>query len=116
MAKFDLIGKFQGLSMPESGGEYTYLLHGIHAVVSYLYCYMTAIVIKPAPLAILAKARRQILLELLYRVSHLPVDLGWVDFDLGVPPSCPAGQPLLPNSHQPRQNVADSGTQPRGLL
>ena len=43
--------------MPESGGEYTYLLHGIHAVVSYLYCYMTAIVIKPAPLAILGKAR-----------------------------------------------------------
>ena len=22
------------------------------------------------------------------RVSHLLVDLGWVDFDLGVPPSC----------------------------
>ena len=48
---------FQGLSMPESGGEYTYLLHGIHAVVSYLYCYMTAIVMKPAPVAILGKVR-----------------------------------------------------------
>ena len=32
--------------------------------------------------------------------------LGWVDFDLGVPPSCPAGQPLLPNSHQPNQSQA----------
>ena len=45
-----------------------------------------------------------------YRVSLLLVCLGWVDFDLGVPPSCPAAQPLLPNSHQPRQNWADSGT------
>ena len=26
------------------------------------------------------------------------VDLGWVDFEVGVPPSCPAVQPLLPNS------------------
>ena len=25
-------------------------------------------------------------------------------------PTCLAGQPLLPNSHQPRQNLADSGT------
>ena len=41
--------------MPENGGEYTYLLHGIHAVVSYLYSYMTAIVFKPATLAILGK-------------------------------------------------------------
>ena len=45
-----------------------------------------------------------------YRVPHLLVDLGWVDFDLGVPPSCPLAQPLLPNSNQPRQNWADSGT------
>ena len=45
--------------MPESGGEYTYLLHGIHAVVSYLYCYMTAIVMKPAPVAILGKVRER---------------------------------------------------------
>ena len=44
----------------------------------------------------------------LYRVSHLLVDLGWVDSDLGVPPSGPAAQPLLPNSHQPRQNRADT--------
>ena len=28
--------------------------------------------------------------ELIYRVSHLLVDLGWVDSDLGVPPSCTA--------------------------
>ena len=33
-----------------------------------------------------------------YRVSHLHVDLGCVDFDLGVPPSCPAAQP---NSTKP---------------
>ena len=44
------------------------------------------------------------------RVSQLFVGLGWVDFDLGVPPSCPAAQPLLPNSHQPNQNRADGGT------
>ena len=25
-----------------------------------------------------------------YRVSHLLVDLGWVDFGFGDPPSCPA--------------------------
>ena len=36
-----------------------------------------------------------------YRVSHLVVDLvwvglGWVDYDFGVPPSCPAVQLLLP--------------------
>ena len=30
--------------------------------------------------------------------------------DLGVPPSCPAAQPLLANSHQPEQNWADGGT------
>ena len=45
-----------------------------------------------------------------YRVSHVLLDLGWVDFYFRVPPSCPTVQPLLPNSHQPRQNQADSGT------
>ena len=45
-----------------------------------------------------------------YRVFHLLVHLGGVDFDLGVPSSCPAAQPLLPNSHQPKQSRADSGT------
>ena len=44
------------------------------------------------------------------RVSHLLSHLGWVDFDSCVPPSCPAVQPLLPNSQQPGQNWADSGT------
>ena len=44
-----------------------------------------------------------------HRVIHLPYDLGWVDFDLGVPPSCLAAHPLLPNSNQPRRNWADSG-------
>ena len=44
----------------------------------------------------------------LYRVSHLLVHLSWVDFDLGVPQSCPLAQPLLQNSHQPRRNLTDS--------
>ena len=39
-----------------------------------------------------------------YRVSQLVVDLGWVDFDLRVPPSGPTAQPHLPNSHQPGQS------------
>ena len=46
----------------------------------------------------------------IYRVSHLVVDLGWVAFDLGVPPSSLAAWPILPNCHQPRQNLAESGT------
>ena len=33
--------------------------------------------------------------------------LGWI---LYVPPSCPVSQPVLPNSLQPQQNQADSGT------
>ena len=36
-----------------------------------------------------------------YRVSHLLVDLGWVDFDLGVPPilpSCPAASAKFPSA------------------
>ena len=41
--------------------------------------------------------------KLPYRVSHLLADLGWVDFDLG-----PAALPLLPNSHRPKQNRADT--------
>ena len=45
-----------------------------------------------------------------YRASHVLVDLGWVDFDFCVPPSCPAAQPLLPRSHHPKQSRADSGT------
>ena len=39
-----------------------------------------------------------------YRVTHLVANLGWVDLDLRVPPSCPTVQPLLPNSPPPRQN------------
>ena len=46
----------------------------------------------------------------IYSVSHMVVDLGWVDIDLGVPLSCPSAQPLLPNSNQPRQIWADSET------
>ena len=33
-----------------------------------------------------------------YRVSHLLVDLGWVDFDLGVHPSCPTASAKLPSA------------------
>ena len=45
-----------------------------------------------------------------YRVFHLLWDLGWDDLNLNVPQCCLAAQPLLPNSHQPQQNWADSGT------
>ena len=31
-------------------------------------------------------------------------------FDLGVPPSCPLVQPVLPISHQPNLNLAEGGT------
>ena len=41
-----------------------------------------------------------------YRVTHLLANLGWVDFHLG----CPAAQPVLPISYQPRQNQAEGGT------
>ena len=33
-----------------------------------------------------------------YRVSHLLVDLGWIDFDLGFPPSCPAASAKIPSA------------------
>ena len=46
----------------------------------------------------------------MYRASHVVEDLGWVDYDLSVPPSCQPAQPLLPNSHQPVQNWAERGT------
>ena len=45
-----------------------------------------------------------VLLVSSYRVAHLVANMGSVDLYLGVPPSCPNAQPLLPNSHQPRQN------------
>ena len=43
-------------------------------------------------------------------MSRRLVDLGWVDFDLGVPPSCPAAQPLLPSFLQSKQNWAERQT------
>ena len=49
-------------------------------------------------------------LQVQYRVSHLVGDLGWVDFDFSVPPYFTLVQPLLLNSHQPKQSRADSGT------
>ena len=44
-----------------------------------------------------------------YQVSHVVVDLGWVDFDLRVPPFDQAAQALLPNSHQPHGRVRQRG-------
>ena len=44
-----------------------------------------------------------------YRASQVVVDLGWVDFDLRVPPSGPAAQQHLPNTHQPGKSLADRG-------
>ena len=35
----------------------------------------------------------------IYRVVHLVAKLGSVDLDLGVPPSCPIAQPLLPRQN-----------------
>ena len=46
----------------------------------------------------------------MYRVFHLLRDLGWVELDFDVPLCYLATQPLLPNSHQPKHNCADSGT------
>ena len=46
-------------------------------------------------------------LQGLYMVFHVLVHLGWVEFDLNVPPSCTVAQP---NSHQAKQNGAGSGT------
>ena len=37
------------------------------------------------------------------------VDLGWVDFDLDVPSSCLALEPILPTFQLPKQNGAGSG-------
>ena len=42
-----------------------------------------------------AKAAGQsVVIVALYRMPHLLVDLGWVDFCFGGPRSCPAAQPL----------------------
>ena len=46
---------------------------------------------------------------IMYSVFYLLVDLCWVDFDLGAPPSCPAAQLHLPYFHQHRQKWAVSG-------
>ena len=48
--------------------------------------------------------------EGVYRVRHHVWDLGWVDFDFFFPPSCSLAQPILPISHQPKQNQAAGGT------
>ena len=44
-----------------------------------------------------------------YRVGMVVSYLDLVEHDLGVPPSCPTDQPILPNFHLPQQDWADSG-------
>ena len=64
----------------------------------------------PAPPSRNPRKGRDKVLPLMYRVTPLVVaNYGCVDFDLDVPPSCPIGLPILTNSHQPRQNLTDSG-------
>ena len=43
-----------------------------------------------------------------YSGSHVLVNFGLVDFIFDVLPSLPAAQPILPNSHQPRQIWTES--------
>ena len=43
-------------------------------------------------------------------VAHHVSVLSWVDFDSMFHSSCPTDLPILPISHQPKQNQADSGT------
>ena len=50
------------------------------------------------------------ILEIQGRVTLVVAYLGWVDFDLDVPLFCLATQPVLPNSHWPKQNWTDGGT------
>ena len=50
---------------------------------------------------ILLESSKEIASSRLVRLGRLLSD---------VLPSCPAGKPLLPISHQPRQNQADGGT------
>ena len=47
----------------------------------------------------------------LYRATMVVGDMGRVGLTLiwYVPPSCPITQPILPNPHLPRENLADSG-------
>ena len=43
-------------------------------------------------------------IENLYRVGLVVWHFGWLDFDVDVPPFCPAAQPIQPYSHLPKQN------------
>ena len=47
-----------------------------------------------------------------YRVNLVvaDADLGLIDSDLDLPPSCPVDQPILPNSHLPKLNWAENET------
>ncbi len=42
-----------GMAIPENGGEYIYIYHGIHRSAAFLYCWMNFFVLKPATFAIL---------------------------------------------------------------
>ena len=47
--------------------------------------------------------------HMLYRVTLVVANLGWDDLILNVPPSCRVDQPILPNSHLPKQYQAVRG-------
>ena len=46
----------------------------------------------------------------IYKEGHLVADLGWDELILIAPPPCPVAMPILPDSHLPQQNLADSAT------
>ena len=43
------------------------------------------------------------------RVGLVAMAMGWVDFDLNVPPGCPAAQPIQPNSQFAQAQLLGSG-------
>ena len=45
----------------------------------------------------------------IYKEGHLVADLGWDELILIAPPPCPVAMPILPDSHLPQQNLAESG-------
>ena len=50
----------------------------------------------------LLNVERSLFFGQVHRVTLMVAHLGWVAFGLDVPPSCPAAQPVLPNSHLPK--------------
>ena len=51
----------------------------------------------------------QIVKMKMYRMGLVVVDLGWVNLDFNVPPSCRPTQPIEPNSHLLKHNKAGGG-------